>query len=341
MSSRRVNLTAVPLAIVLGFGAIGVVINRFSDNADASQTDLPFAIAEPVKAKWEQKATASAPSETPFAFNVAEPASNQKRAIELFREKIPLDGSRDVRIGPGTSRSPDFGFLVNNGEKAERVLIDGLIASECSEYGGYIDGASDWWIRNSTLHQAQGATQHGLRIATGHRIRITDTLIDSHLADKTTLWVLNGSDIELRNVKLAGGRSWFSIAPDNPDLPDGSVKNIVIADCWIDCDQDWPNPLEFMPGVDGVTITNLHVRSAKPPIGVWSSADDVPAARNVKWKDIWIPAPHQAVDVPFDDLKWVKVRDDDWERIITHKGQSREQAIANGIGPLTDAPPRE
>jgi len=131
-----------------------------------------------------------------------------------------------------------------------------------------------------------------------------------------------------------GGRNWFSINPENPDLPDGHVTNVIIADCWIDCDQDWPNAMEFMPGVENVTITNLHVRGVKPPIGVWASVGGVAGAKNVMWKDIWIPAPGQAADKPFDELEWVKLRDDDWDRIITHKGQSRESAIASGIGPL-------
>ena len=335
MSRRTVFITAIPIIILMLFGGIGVVASRLDDGEGAehgagSNDGAAFAISVPVKAKWEAKAAANAT----FTYKIEPPHTDRARTVELTREKINLDNQRDVRIAKSRSNAPDFGFLVNNDAKAERVLIDGLTASECTEYGGYIDGASDWWICNSTLHLAKDASQHGLRIARGNRIRISDTIIDSHLADKTTLWVLNGSDIELRNVKLVGGRNWFSINPENPDLPDGHVTNVIIADCWIDCDQDWPNAMEFMPGVENVTITNLHVRGVKPPIGVWASVGGVAGAKNVMWKDIWIPAPGQAADKPFDELEWVKLRDDDWDRIVTHKGQSRDAAIANSIGPL-------
>jgi hypothetical protein len=335
MPRRTLIITAIPLAILMLFGGIGVIASRSGDAQARGEGagGLPFAIAEPVQAKWNATAAANAT----FTFTIVEPPPGVARGYDLTREKIRLDDTRDVRIGKSRSRAPDCGLLVNNGSKAEHVLIDGLDACDCTEYGGYIDGAKDWWIRNSVLHQAAGATQHGLRIASGKNIRISDTLIDSHLADKTTLWVLYGENIELRNVKLLGGRNWFSIDPENPDLGDGRVRNVIIADCWMDLDQDWSNAFEFMPGCNAVTITNLHVRSAKPPIGVWSSLGGVEAANNVRWKDIWIPAPGQAADTPFDELEWVKLRDDDWDRILTHKGSTREEVLERGIGPL-DAP---
>lgn len=337
MNRRTLLITALPLAIVLAFGALGVVASRagWGDgrSEDGDDGGLPFAIAEPVKANWNPTAAA----EASFTLQITPPAGMQARSYELTREKIDLDDTRDVRIGKSTLRGPDFAVLVNNGSKAQRVEINGLVANDCTEYGGYVDGASDWWIRNSVLHQAKDASQHGLRIASGTRFRISDSVIDARGGDKTTLWVLNGSDIELRNVKLLGGRSWFSIDPENPNLPDGHVRNVVIADCWIDLDQDWPNAMEFMPGADGVTITNLHVRSARPPLGVWTGAGGVAAAKNVRWKDIWIPAPGQPADKPFDELEWVKLREDDFERIVSHKGQSLTDLAANGIGPLEPA----
>lgn len=338
MTRRTLIITAVPLLILTIFGGIGVVASRSSDNPNGAESrdggdGLPFASPEPVKAQWNPKAAADAK----FTLPVIEPGTDVSRGYNLTREKILLDNTRDVRIGKSQSDSPDCAFLVNNGAKAERVLIDGLTATDCTEYGGYIDGASNWWIRNTVLKQAANATQHGLRIASGKNIRISDTVIDSRLADKTTLWVLMGENIELRNVKLMGGRNWFSINPDNPDLPDGHVRNVIIADCWMDLDQDWSNAFEFMPGCDAVTITNLHVRSAKPPIGVWSSLGGVEAAKNIRWKDIWIPAPGQAADKPFDELEWVKLRDDDWDRIITHKGSTREEVLERGVRPL-DSP---
>lgn len=346
MPHRTLVITAIPLAILLFFGGIGVVASRGDDasqdggahdGSGGSAGGMPFAVAEPVKAQWNP--TAAADGGAKFLLPVVEPATESARGYQLTREKILLDNTRDVRIGKSRSDGPDCAFLVNNGATSERVLIDGLVARDCTEYGGYIDGAKNWWIRNTTLTQAADATQHGLRIASGKNIRISDTLIDSRLADKTTLWVLMGENIELRNVKLMGGRNWFSINPDNPDLPDGRVRNVVIADCWMDLDQDWSNAFEFMPGCDAVTITNLHVRSAKPPIGVWSSLGGIEAAKNVRWKDIWIPAPGQAADKPFDELEWVKLRDDDWDRIITHKGSTREEVLSRGIRPLDAAPP--
>jgi hypothetical protein len=334
MSDRRRTtlVTALPLTILLIFGVIGLLASRASERAGArdGQSGMPFAIAEPVKARWESTAAANAT----FTYEIEAPKAARERSYELTHDKITLDNTRDVKIGRSRCNAPDFGFLVNNGAKAERVVIDGLTVSEAGDYGGYIDGASDWWIRNSILHQAKDAREHGLRIASGSRIRISDTLIDSHLGDKTTLWVLNGDHIELRNVKLVGGRNALSIPPDNPDLPDGSVTDVIIADCWIDVDQEWPNAFELMPGTDRVTITNLHVRAAKPPIGVWSSQSGVPAARNIRWKDIWVPAPGQPADKPFDELEWVKLRDDDLDRIISHKGRTREEIKADGIGPI-------
>jgi len=60
----------------------------------------------------------------------------------------------------------------------------------------------------------------------------------------------------------------------------------------------------------------------------------VPAPKNVRWKDIWIPAPGQPVDKPFDDVEWVKLRDDDYDRIIWHRDRTLEEIQADGVGPL-------
>lgn len=345
MNRRTIVITALPLAILVAFGLIGVVASR-PETVRADPGGLPFAIDKPVQAKWQPGAAAATSGaagggvNTVFTFAIEAPKTDRVKSYELAREGIRLDDTQDIVIGKSHCDAPNFGLLVNNSAKAQRIVIDGLTATGCTEYGGYIDGASDWWIRNSLLQQAKGASQHGLRVASGQRIRITDSVIDARLGDKTTLWVLMGDQIELRNVKLIGGRNWFSINPDNPDLPDGHVTNVVIADCWIDLKegQGWANPIEFMPGVDNVTITNLHVRSGggRPPLGAWASVSGVPAAKNIRWKDIWIPAPGQAKDKPFDDVEWVKLRDDDWERILSHKGRTLDEVKADGIGPMRD-----
>jgi hypothetical protein len=342
MNQRRMIVTAVPLVILMAFAVVGVVASRAADD-DGNPTDdkpgLPFAVADPVRAAWDPHGAAKAK----FTYEIELPKTDRAQSSELSRQKILLDGKSDVIIGISRSHAPDFGFLVNNESKAERILIDGLTVSEFTEYGGYVFGAKDWWIKNTVLHRGKHGSQHGLRIAYGQYVRISDTSIDTRNGSdkKSTLWVLDGDHIELRNVKLQGCSNIFSVDPANPDLADGKATNIVIADCWIDLmeSQAWAHPLDFQPGTDNVVITNLHVRSPwLQPIGVWPSVDGVPAARNIRWKDIWVPAPGQPPDTPFDSLMWVKLRDDDFDRIIKHKGRTREEIIADGIGPLPDPP---
>ncbi len=345
MQQRTVIVTAAPLAILLLFGAVGVVASRAADNdknngnPQEGKPGLPFAIAEPVLAKWDPQGAARANCK--FAYEIEAPKTDRAQTQQLGREKILLDGKHDVIIHRSQSHAPDFGFLVNNGAKAERIRIDGLIVSEFTEYGGYVFGAKDWWIKNTVLQRGKEGTQHGLRIAYGQYIRISDTSIDTREGSdkKSTLWVLDGDHIEFRNVKLQGCSNIFSVDPANPDLSDGKATNIVIADCWIDLmeSQAWAHPLDFQPGADNVTITNLHVRSPwLQPLSAWASVDGVPAARNIHWKDIWVPAPGQPDDKPFDDLAWVKLRDDDFDHIIKHRGRTREEIIADGIGPVKE-----
>ena len=343
MNRRTVTVTAVPLAILVIFAGVGVVASRGGQEQDErapkDRSDTTFAVATPVRGKWDPQGAAK----SKFAYEIELPKTDHAQSHELSRQKILLDGKHDLIIGPGQSIAPDFGFLVNNESKAERIRIDGLNVSEFTEYGGYVFGAKDWWIKNTILHRGPEGTQHGLRIAYGQYIRISDTCIDTRQGSdkKSTLWVLDGDHIELRNVKLQGCSSIFSVDPSNPDLSDGKATNIVIADCWIDLmeSQAWAHPLDFQPGTDNVLITNLHVRSPwLQPFGVWASVGGVPAAMNIRWKDIWVPAPGQPPETPFDDLLWVKLRDDDFDRIVRHKGRTREEVIADGIGPLPDPP---
>src|SRR5688572_15874087 len=92
MQQRTLIITAIPVAILLIFSGIGVVASRSGDG-DGSQSSKSggFAIAEPVKAKWER---AAADATATFAFDVENPRNDRAQVVELTREKILLDNQR-------------------------------------------------------------------------------------------------------------------------------------------------------------------------------------------------------------------------------------------------------
>jgi hypothetical protein len=145
---------------------------------------------------------------------------------------IVLDGAMDQTVANLANDGEDFGVVVGNGQHSENIILDNITATNCTDYGMYLGDVANWSINNSTFHQAAGANQHGMRIGYGQNISITNTTVDSSLAGKSSLWLVDVEGITIADSTFNGGAIRFGATPESgqgePSARDITITNSTI-----------------------------------------------------------------------------------------------------------------
>lgn len=224
--------------------------------------------------------------------------------------------SNDRIIGPARIEGREFGFDVENGRTSQRVVVDGLVARNITLYGGYLGGAVDWHIRNSTLHQAPNAREHGLRLSDVERISIDNTTIDSSDAGKFTVWAPGCTDGLIQNSILKGGLLLATghRPGDISDAPRGNCQNFTIkGSTLVRTRGPFAECIAIWPGSDGIHLEDLDITTDSD---IWMSIDSRDTA-HITWKNIRVNGKLVS------GFEGVKLGGD----------MTIEQARAKGIGP--------
>jgi len=133
----------------------------------------------------------------------------------IIDHAIVLDNATNQTVANLASNGQDFGVVVGNGQHSENIILDNISVTNCTDYGMYVGDVSNWSINNSTFHQAAGANQHGMRIGYGQNISIDNTTVDSSLAGKTSLWLVDVAGVNVTNSNFIGGAIRFGATPES------------------------------------------------------------------------------------------------------------------------------
>jgi hypothetical protein len=256
----------------------------------------------------------NAPAATPTG-STGGPSTPTSEADLPFDEVrgLVLNEDNNLNIVGVHINGTENGVLVDNGQLSENVTIDGLVAENTTRYGMYLGAVRNWTITNTSLQQAAGASEHGLRIADGEHITINNTTIDTTRAGKSALWLINVDDAVVENSTISGGAIRIGARPnDNQGSPD--VTNIVIRDSVINKVSGGDgNAFEVWPGSNHIHLENLDITCTTA--STWLSIDSRNTA-NITWENVRV---NGELVTGFEGVRL--------------GGMTEEEALARGIGP--------
>jgi len=226
---------------------------------------------------------------------------------------LTFNDRSDASLSGASVVATDYGIIVDNQQTSENVSIDGFSARNVQRYGMYLGVVRNWSLNNITLHQAPGASEHGLRIADGEHVTLRNSSIDTTSGHKSSMWLINVDDVLIENTTFSGGAIRLGARPsDNQGAP--RAANIVMRDSVINkVSGGDAEAIQVWPGSNGVHLANLDITLTTS--GNWLSIDSRDVS-NITWENVRV---NGRLITGFEGVKL--------------GGMNEQEALARGIGP--------
>ncbi|HWB19368.1 MAG TPA: hypothetical protein VG711_03640 [Phycisphaerales bacterium] len=198
-------------------------------------------------------------------------------------QTVVLDNQSNKLVSGISVNGVPNGIMVNNNQTSNNVVVDGFSATNVTEYGMYLGDVNNWTIRNVTLSQGEGAYQHGLRVAQGTNLTMSNVSIDTTKGGKSSLWLLDVDNANLDGLTIKGGAIRFGARPgDNLGSP--TPTNITLSNSTIiKTGGGDSEAIHVWPGSDSIHLENLDITLTTSEN--WLSIDSRNVT-NITWSNV-------------------------------------------------------